>query len=102
MIRPLKLFVPTATTTYLPMPSKTLLPLRMKQSACVPVSVLIFSSISSYEILRIASDSPVAPDSSHRTLCPERKTPSHGIISPGSRRAISPTKTSYLVVRIRK
>lgn len=43
----------------------------------------------------MASDSPVAPDSSHLTLWPRRKTPSTGIISPGSRRAMSPTSSSY-------
>ena len=115
MIRPLKLFTPTATTTYRPTPSSTLLPLTMKQSMCdrsddgclgcppmmpsSPRRTLLCAFFSArqveYGAFLMASASPVAADSSHLTLCPEMKIPSQGTTSPGSSNATSPTTTSY-------
>jgi hypothetical protein len=52
-----------------------------------------FSEIQAFfeVVFLIASHSPVAPDSSHITLCPDKNTPLHGTIPPGSERAVSPT-----------
>jgi len=66
---------------------------------CINIDTLAFGLISEGNALAaadllIASDSPVAPYSSHLTLWPEIKIPSRGTISPGSRRATSPTSSS--------
>jgi hypothetical protein len=70
-VRPLNELGPMAMTTYSPTPSRTFPPETRKQSFLKPFSLSSFPSRSarhsSYETFLMASDSPVAPDSSHRT-----------------------------------
>ena len=95
-------FGPTAVTTYLPTPSRILLPLTMKGSNLLLnlAPWIVLSRAYSAGTFFTASDSPVAADSSALILCPSGRTPSTGMRSPGSRCSMSPTNISYTLSRL--
>jgi hypothetical protein len=88
--------MPTAVTKKDPTPSRTFEPLKMKGSSSDsdgdPASKRFSASLP--DTLGTRSLSPVALDSSQRTLYPSIRTPSTGMTSPASSSITSPTTRS--------